>query len=106
MILARVPAAALKIGPTHAEMKCTKRKTYTRPRFNVNVLANAAAEFYRGRHSDSGWIGTKYWACTLVLRVKLLCQFRETADALKRGFPFFFVSLSSWIFVAARFLVP
>ena len=89
MTLERVPAAALKIRPKHAKMKCTKRKTCTRPRFNVNVQVNATAVFYRGRHSDSGWMGTKYRACTLVLKVKLLCQFSETADALKRVFPFF-----------------
>ena len=69
-----------------------------------SVIATAA--FYRGRHSDTGWLGTKYLACTLVLRAKLLCQFSETADALKRGFSFFSVLLSMWIFVAVRFLVP
>ena len=35
--MARVPAAALKIGPLHPKMKYTKPKTYKRPRFNADV---------------------------------------------------------------------
>ena len=46
---------------------------------------NATADFYKERHSDSGWIGTKYRARAQILSAVLLFLLIEFALALKRG---------------------
>ena len=67
---------------------------------------SATAAFYKERHSDNGWIGTRYRARTQILNALLLCLLIELAHALKRGLSFLFVLFDMWIFVRARFLVP
>ena len=67
---------------------------------------SATADFYKERHSDSGWIGTKYRARAQILSAVLLYLLIELAHALKRGLSFLFVFVHKWTFVRARFLVP
>ena len=52
---------------------------------------NATADFYKERHSDSGWIGTKYRTRAQILSALLLCLLIALAHALKRGLSFLFV---------------
>ena len=67
---------------------------------------NATADFYKERHSDSGWIGTKYRTRAQILSALLLCLLIELAHALKRGLSFLFGFVRKWTFVRARFLLP
>ena len=59
---------------------------------------SATADFYEERHSDSGWIGAKYWASTQISSALLLCLLIALARALKRGLSFLFVFADKWIF--------
>ena len=68
--------------------------------------ASATADFYKERHSDSGWIGTINRARIQTLNALLLCLLIELAHALKRGLSCLFVFGHKWTFVRARFLVP
>ena len=67
---------------------------------------NATADFYKERHSDSGWISTNYRTRAQILNALLLCLLIGLALALKRGLSFLFVFVHKWTFVRARFLVP
>ena len=66
---------------------------------------SATADFYKERHSDSGWIGTKFRARAQMFCELLLCLLIELAHALKRGLSFLFVVVHKWTFVRARFLL-
>ena len=67
---------------------------------------SAMADFYKERHSDSGWIGTNYRACTQILKTLLLCLLIDLTHALKLGLLFLFACFDMWVSVRARFLVP
>ena len=54
---------------------------------------NATADFYKERHSDSGWIETKNGARTQILSALMLRLLIDLAHALKRGLSFLFVFL-------------
>ena len=58
---------------------------------------NATADFYKERHSDSGWIGTKYRTRAQILSALLLCLLIELAHALKRGLSFLSVFVDKCI---------
>ena len=58
---------------------------------------SATADFYKKRHSDSGWIGTKYRARTQIFGELMLCLLIELAIALKQGLSFLFNFVVKWI---------
>ena len=64
---------------------------------------NATADFYKERHSDSGWIGTKYRTRAQILNALLLCLLIELALALKRVSHFFSFSFTSGLLFGPDF---
>ena len=58
---------------------------------------NATADFFKERHSDSGWIGTNYRTRAQILSALLFFFLIELANALKRGLSFLFVFVDKCI---------